>query len=239
MLEIRALAVRYRDQWAIRDISFTLEPGQITGLIGPNGAGKSTLIKGMLGLVPITKGSVTLDNAPIKKQLQRIAYVPQRSQVDWDYPITVQNVVMMGRTRQTGLFSKPSRQSREVVKAALERVEMSAYLSRPIGQLSGGQQQRVFLARAIAQEADIFCFDEPFSSVDQQTEEILFQVFAELKREGKTILIVSHDLGETLESLDQLILLNQKLIAIGNPEEVLTKENLKNAYRCSRSLIAA
>jgi ABC-type Mn2+/Zn2+ transport system ATPase subunit len=239
MLEVRNLAVRYRNHWAVRNISFVLKSGQITGLLGPNGAGKSSLVKGMLGLIPITQGSVLLDGKALRKQLQRIAYVPQRSQLDWDYPITVHNVVRMGRIRQTGWFRQLSRQSEAIVTSALAQVGMSAYHDYPIGELSGGQQQRVFLARAIAQQADILCFDEPFTGVDQQTERILWQIFAQLKAEGKTLLIISHDCGKTLEHYDQLLLLNQDLIAVGTPAEVLTPDHLKAAYSTPHHLLAA
>jgi manganese/iron transport system ATP-binding protein len=239
MLEVRNLAVRYRNYWAVRDISFTLRPGQITGLLGPNGAGKSSLLKGMLGLISITQGNVLVEGKPVRKQLQRIAYVPQRSQLDWDYPITVRNVVRMGRIRQTGWFRKLSRQSEELVASALDQVGMSAYGNYPIGELSGGQQQRVFLARAIAQQADIFCFDEPFTGVDQHTEKILLQIFVRLKGEGKTLLIISHDFGETLDYYDQLLLLNRDLIAVGSPVEVLTTDNLKAAYSKPRHRVTA
>lgn len=235
MLEVHDLVVRYRNHWAVRNVSFTLQPGQITGLLGPNGAGKSSLLKGILGLIPITQGNVLVDGTPVRKQLQRIAYVPQRSQMDWDYPITVQNVVRMGRTCQTGWFHQLSDQSEAIVTSALAQVGMSAYRSCSIGELSGGQQQRVFLARAIAQQPEIFCFDEPFTGVDQQTENILLQVFIQLKTKGKTLLLVSHDFGETLDYYDQLLLLNCELIAVGPPAEVLTTDNLKTAYSYPKS----
>lgn len=234
MLEVRNLAVRYRNHWAIHDISFTLQPGQITGLFGPNGAGKSSLLKGMLGLIPITQGTVLVEGKPIRKQLKHIAYVPQKSQLDWDYPITVEKVVRMGRIRQTGWFRNLSRQSEALVTSALDQVGMSPYRRCPIGELSGGQQQRVFLARAIAQQADIFCFDEPFTGVDQQTQQILLHIFTELKAEGKTLLIISHDFGETLDYYDQLLLINRQLIAVGSPAEVLTTDNLKTTYSQSQ-----
>ncbi|AFZ33688.1 Iron-chelate-transporting ATPase [Stanieria cyanosphaera PCC 7437] len=230
MLEVYDLAVNYRDTWAIKAVSFCLQPGQVTGLLGPNGAGKSTLVKAILGLVPSAKGIVKFGSQPLKRQLKRVAYVPQRTQIDWDYPITVQKVVMMGRIPTIGWFRQPSRQSKLIVKNALERVGMWQYRQRQIRELSGGQQQRVFLARAIAQQADLFFFDEPFNNIDRNTEEVIFEVFSELKAQNKTLLVISHDLGETIAHYDQLLLLNQELIAVGSKAEVLNPENLQQAY---------
>ena len=239
MLEVQGLAVHYRGMWALNGISFKIEPGQLVGVLGPNGAGKSTLIKAMLGLVQGRQGTVKFEGRPLKEQLKRVAYVPQRSQIDWDYPIAVQNVVMMARTVQTGWFREPSRQSQELVEKALERVGMWEYRSRQIGELSGGQQQRVFLARAIAQQADLFLFDEPFNGIDQAAEEIIFDVFAELKGQNKTLLVISHDLGKTLKKYDQLLLLNKQLIAAGGRREVLTPVNIQKAYGYDLCFISA
>jgi manganese/iron transport system ATP-binding protein len=230
MLEVRDLGVSYRNAWAINNVSFCLQPGQLTGLFGPNGAGKSTLIKGILGLIPVAKGIVRYNSQPLKQQLKKVAYVPQRNKIDWDYPITVEKVVMMGRVTATGWFKKPSRNSREVATQALERVNMMQFRQHQIRDLSGGQQQRVFLARAIAQQADLFFFDEPFNNIDCRTEEIIFEVFQELKQQQKTLLVISHDLGETLNYYDRLLLLNQRLIAVGNRQQVLTNQNIQQAY---------
>lgn len=230
MLEVRNLWVSYRHNWAVENVSFTLQPGQVTGLLGPNGAGKSTLIKAILGLVSATEGVINWTNKPIAKQLTRVAYVPQRSQIDWDYPVTVEKVVMMGRITATGWFKNYSKYSRLLVRKALERVGMWQYRRHQISELSGGQQQRVFLAKAIAQEADLFLFDEPFNNVDRQTERVIFDIFAELKAQQKTLLVISHDLSETLTNYDQLLLLNKKLIAAGSIEAVLTNQNINQAY---------
>ena len=238
MLEIRNLAVCYRNHWAVKNVSFSLKAGQMCALIGPNGAGKSTLVKAMLGLIP-KSGVVRFDNQPLERQLKRVAYVPQRNLIDWHYPVTVWNVVMMGRTRQTGWLRTPSRQSSHLALAALEQVEMSQYLRRPIGELSGGQQQRVFLARALVQQADLLCFDEPFTGIDQKTEAILFDVFAQLKAQDKILFVISHDLGESLEPYDQFLLLNQQLIATGSPKEVLTVNNIERAYGSRLHRLAA
>jgi manganese/iron transport system ATP-binding protein len=235
MLEVRQLAVKYRGVTALENISFTLNPGQLLGVIGPNGAGKSTMLKAMLGIVPAVSGLIRFGQENLTRHLRSIAYVPQRSQIDWDYPATVWDVVMMARTVHTGWFHSHSRRSREVVTQAIERVGMWDLHQRQIGQLSGGQQQRVFLARSLAQEAELFFFDEPFSSVDVATEEIIFDIFAELKAQGKTLIVVSHDLGDTLERYDRLLLLSQRQIAFGNVGEVVTSENLRRAYGETRN----
>ena len=230
MLEVRHLAVNYRGVTAVEDVSFSLEPGQIVGVIGPNGAGKSTLVKAILGLIPTENGVVRYRDRAISQQLGEVAYVPQRSQIDWDYPISVQNVVMMARTRHTSWWRSPSRQSREIVKAALERVGIWELRNRQIGELSGGQQQRVFLAQSLAQEAELFFFDEPFSGVDKKTEAVLFEVFDELKAEGKILLVIGHELGEASRKYDRFLLINKQLIADGDRSEVITADNIQRAY---------
>jgi manganese/iron transport system ATP-binding protein len=229
-ITVAHLGVSYRSLEALRDITLQLAPGRLTGIIGPNGAGKSTLIKAMLGLIPITQGSVYYQGQPLTQQLEQVAYVPQRSQIDWTYPATVWDVVMMGRVRKTGWFRRFSPVSRHKVTEALARVGMEVYSNRPIGQLSGGQQQRVFLARSLAQEAEIFFFDEPFVGVDQKTESILFNIFHELADAGKIVLVVNHDLGDSITNFDDLILLNKTLIAAGIREWVLKEDNLYHAY---------
>ncbi len=229
-LVVKHLSVRYRAVEALRDISFTVMPGRLTGIIGPNGAGKSTLVQAMLGLVPVSQGQVSYADQPLQAQLQKVAYVPQRSQIDWSYPATVWDVVLMGRIRKTGWFRRYSATSRQIAARALERVGMAAYRERPIGQLSGGQQQRVFLARSLAEEAEIFCFDEPFVGVDQKTQAILFDIFHELAQAGKIVLVINHDLGQSITHFDDLLLLNQVLIAYGPRRQVLRAENLERAY---------
>ncbi|NJR15571.1 MAG: metal ABC transporter ATP-binding protein [Calothrix sp. CSU_2_0] len=229
-INVTDISVYYRTQAALRDISCEVKPGRLTGIYGPNGAGKSTLMKAMLGLVPMTRGRVIYQTKPLSEQLDKVAYVPQRSQIDWSYPATVWDVVMMGRVKKTGWLRQFSTVSNRVAKDALERVGMSEFTHRPIGQLSGGQQQRVFLARALTQEAEIFCFDEPFVGIDQKTQSVIFDVFHELTDEGKIVLVVNHDLGQSINNFDDLILLNQELIAAGSREDVLTEENLYRAY---------
>lgn len=233
MLEIQKLSVNYRGIQGLAPVSFQIRAGQLVGLIGPNGAGKSTMLKAMLGLIPTSSGKVQYCTCPLHQQLQKVAYVPQRSQIDWDYPITVWNVVMMARSRQLGWFRSPGRAAQAIVQAALERVEMFSLRHRRIGELSGGQQQRVFLARALAQEAEIFLFDEPFTGVDKKTEAVMFEVFNELRSSGKILLVSSHEWGQALNQIDRLLLLNQSLIADGSPEQVMTTENIQRAYGAS------
>ncbi|MEM7580366.1 MAG: metal ABC transporter ATP-binding protein [Cyanobacteria bacterium P01_A01_bin.80] len=230
MLEVEHLDVEYRGVVAVEDVSFHVFPGQMVGVIGPNGAGKSTLVKAILGLIPVSGGNIKFCNCPIHRQLRSIAYVPQRTQVDWDYPVTVQNVVMMSRTVSTGWFRKPNRKSKEIVKSALQRVGMWEFRSRQIGELSGGQQQRVFLARALAQQADLFFFDEPFVGIDKATENIMLDIFNELRGGAKILVLITHNLGETLAECDSLLLLNKHVIADGSMKEVVTPENLQRAY---------
>lgn len=229
-LTVEHLTVNYRDVQALRNLSFTIRPGHLVGILGPNGAGKSTLIKAMLGLLPLVTGRVTYGEEDLARQLDRVAYVPQRSQIDWSFPATVWDVVMMGRVKQTGWLRPFSPTSRQLVRQALERVGLADLSQRPLANLSGGQQQRVFLARALAQEADLFCFDEPFVGVDQKTETLLFEVFQELAQAGKILLVVNHDLGEAVTHFDQLLLLNQELIAAGPRQRVLTPEHIRRAY---------
>ena len=233
MIEVQNLSVNYREVLALSDISFSLNSGSLVGLIGPNGAGKSTLLKAMLELIPTQTGQVFYQQKPLKQQRSRVAYLPQRSQIDWDYPVTVWNVVMMSRTLQTGWFGKMSRQSKEIVREVLERVELYELRDRPIKNLSGGQQQRVFLARALAQQADILLLDEPMTAVDKKTEALMWQIYNELKQEGKTLLISCHEWGNMLDRYDQLLLLNRHLVASGTPRQVLTTDNIQNVYGAS------
>ncbi|ERN39916.1 ABC-type Mn/Zn transport system, ATPase component [Rubidibacter lacunae KORDI 51-2] len=224
------LSVRYRDVEALRDVTCRVRAGRLTGIIGPNGAGKSTLMKAMLGLVRPISGSATLGGHALSLQRERVAYVPQRSQIDWQYPATVWDVVMMGRVQPTGWLRRFSTASRHIARDALERVGMESYRDRAIGALSGGQQQRVFLARALAQQADAFFFDEPFVGVDRVTETVLFSIFRELADAGNIVTVVNHDLGETIAHFDDLILLDRELIAVGERRCVLTEKNLERAY---------
>lgn len=229
-LTVEHLSVNYRDVQALRNVSFAIPGGQLVGVFGPNGAGKSTLVKAMLGLTPIVTGVTHYDGKRLVEQRDRTAYVPQRSQIDWTFPATVWDVVLMGRTKTAGWLRRISNVSRRIAAESLERVGMADFRDRRIGALSGGQQQRVFLARALAQQADVLFFDEPFVGVDQKTEDVLFSVFRELAGAGKTVMVVNHDLGESITHFDQLLLLNRELIAYGPREHVLTTQNMTHAY---------
>ncbi|MBE9102136.1 ABC transporter ATP-binding protein [filamentous cyanobacterium LEGE 07170] len=230
MLEVQHLSVNYRQTSVLEDIHLVVHPGELVGLIGPNGAGKSTLIQSILGLVPAHQGQVLLDGQPLRRCQHRIAYVPQRSHIDWDYPITAWNVVMMAQTRAAGWFRRPNRDARRTVWAALERVEMLELRHRQIRELSGGQQQRVFLARALAQQADFFFLDEPFTGIDKKTEAVMLRTFTELQAQNKALLVCSHEWGDALRRYDRLLLLNRTLLADDVPDTVMTLENMQRAY---------
>ena len=229
MLTVENLSVNYRDIEALTAVSLTLHPGEWVGLIGPNGAGKSTLFKAILGLTPY-RGQILLNGASLKQQRRQVAYVPQRSQIDWDYPISAWNVVMMAQTKALGWGRSPDIKAKKLVSAALDRVEMLPLKNRPIGQLSGGQQQRIFLARALAQQAHLFLLDEPFSGIDKKTEAMMLSIFADLSEQGKTLLVCSHEWGETLNRYHRLLLLNRRVLANDTPQAVMTMENIQQAY---------
>ncbi|WP_017326416.1 metal ABC transporter ATP-binding protein [Synechococcus sp. PCC 7336] len=230
MLEIQSLSVNYRGVLALENICATLPAGELIGAIGPNGAGKSTLLKAMLGLVPANAGQVLLNGRPLARQRRQVAYVPQRSQIDWDYPTSAWSVVMMARTTAIGWLRWADRQQRQIVREALERVEMWDLRHRQIGELSGGQQQRIFLARALAQQADLFLMDEPLTGVDKRSERIIFDLLDELREQGKTIIVCSHEWGEALSRYDRLLLLNRRLLANDEPQMVMTLDNIRQAF---------
>ncbi|MEO1067638.1 MAG: ABC transporter ATP-binding protein [Cyanobacteria bacterium J06638_6] len=229
MLKVQNLSVNYRGVVALEDVSLSVGAGELVGLVGPNGAGKSTLIQAMLGLVPC-RGQVLLNGYPLRQRRQAVAYVPQRSRIDWDYPITAGQVAMMAQSALAGWFRRPSQRARQRVTVALERVDMLHLCDRPIGQLSGGQQQRVFLARALAQGADLLLLDEPFTGIDKKTEALMLGIFAELQAEGKTLVVCSHDWGDALHRYDRLLLLNRYLLANDIPSNVMTFDNIQRAY---------
>ena len=229
MLEVRNLSVYYRGLSALREVSVTLAPGELVGIIGPNGAGKSTFIKALLGLVPC-QGRVMFQGMPLRQRRRAVAYLPQRSRIDWDYPITAWNVALMAQSALAGWFKAPTQTAQQLVTVALERVDMLHLAHRPIGELSGGQQQRVFLARALAQDADLLLLDEPFTGIDKKTEALMLGIFAELKAQGKTLVVCSHEWGEALNRYDRLLLLNQTLLANDIPQVVMTFENIQRAY---------
>lgn len=229
-IEVHDLTVAYRQKPVLWGVDFSLPKGQLIGLVGPNGAGKSTLLKAILNLVPTASGWVKIFNQPYHTQRHRIGYVPQRESVDWDFPTDALDVVLMGRYGRVGLFRRPSRADRDIARACLEKVGMADYADRQISQLSGGQQQRVFLARALAQDAEIYLMDEPFAGVDATTERSIVALLTQLKSEGKTVLVVHHDLQTIPEYFDWVVLLNMRLIAAGPTETTFTEENLRKTY---------
>ncbi|WP_077298374.1 metal ABC transporter ATP-binding protein [Virgibacillus pantothenticus] len=229
-LTVKDISVTYDKQLALENVSFAVPEGSITGIIGPNGAGKSTLIKSILQLLPTLSGKVEVFNKPIRVQKKIIGYVPQRSEVDWDFPTNALDVVLMGRYNHIGLFKRANKKEIVWAKHCLERVGMQAYASRQISQLSGGQQQRVFLARAMAQDAKIYFMDEPFAGVDASTEKAIIQLMKEWKEEGKTVLVVHHDLQTVNDYFDHVLLLNKTPIAYGETNRVFTLDNLEEAY---------
>jgi manganese/zinc/iron transport system ATP- binding protein len=227
---VENLTVAYHKKPVLKEISFQAPEGKLIGIIGPNGAGKSTLIKAILGLVPLTSGQVYIYGQPYKASRSIVGYVPQRGSVDWDFPTNALDVVMMGRYGHAGLMRRLSKQDREIAWACLEKVGMSDFANRQISQLSGGQQQRVFLARALAQDAKIYFMDEPFAGVDAATERAIITLLNELKGQGKTVLVVHHDLQTVTNYFDWVLLLNLRKIAFGPAEETFTKENLQKTY---------
>tara|TARA_A100001037_G_scaffold134239_1_gene121761 strand:+ start:1428 stop:2111 length:684 start_codon:yes stop_codon:yes gene_type:complete len=202
----------------------------LVAIIGPNGAGKSTLIKAVLGLVPRLAGDVSVYGASLRRARRKIAYVPQRTSVDWDFPASAEDVVTMGLYGTIGWCRPVRRRHRETARACLERVGMADFADRQIGQLSGGQQQRVFLARALAQDAELYLMDEPFAGVDAATEHAIVDVMAEIRDVGSTVICVHHDLQTVAAYFDHALILNVRLVAAGLIEQVLTEENLQSAY---------
>ena len=229
-LEIHDLTVSYDKKPVLWGIDLTIPHGAITGIIGPNGAGKSTLIKSIMGLTDISSGYIKIFNNPLESVRKQVSYVPQRESVDWDFPASVLDVVMMGRYSLMGIFKKPRKADIEASLEVLRLVGLEELKDRQIAQLSGGQQQRVFLARALAQNADIYFMDEPFAGVDAATEKAIISILQKLAKEGKTIIVVHHDLQSVSKYFDWLVLLNLRLVASGPTEKVFNEQHLEDAY---------
>ncbi|PRY72219.1 metal ABC transporter ATP-binding protein [Halomonas ventosae] len=229
-LHVEDLTVSYHSKPVLWDIDFDVPPGVMAAIVGPNGAGKSTLIKSVLGLVPTVAGHVTLHGRPYKAQRRRVGYVPQRSSVDWDFPTTALDVVTMGLYGRLGWLRRPGRRERDEAMAALALVGMADFARRQISQLSGGQQQRVFLARALVQKADVYFLDEPMAGVDATTERAIVDILRRLRDEGKTVIVVHHDLQTVRSYFDWLLILNVRVIAQGPVAEVYTADHLRQAY---------
>lgn len=229
-LEIHDLTVSYHKRPVLYGVDLVAEPGQLVGIIGPNGAGKSSLIKAIMGIIPTSGGWIKIFGKPFNQAVNRVGYVPQRESVDWDFPVNVFDVVLMGRYGRMGPFRRPSKADRQVAGECLDRVKMLPFARRQIANLSGGQQQRVFLARALAQESDIYFMDEPFAGVDASTEAAIIELLTELKERGKTIFVVHHDLPTAQKYFDSLLLLNMRVMAFGPTHEVFTMGNLQRTY---------
>lgn len=229
-IEVEDLTVAYRDDPVLWDVDLEVPFGSLTAIVGPNGAGKSTLIKAILGLVELSAGRVTVLGDSYENVRTQVGYVPQRGSVDWDFPTTVLDVVMMGRYGSLGLFRRPRRSDRALAVNALEQVGMEGLASRHISELSGGQQQRVFLARALVQDAALYLMDEPFQGVDAATEQAIFEVLRMFRGAGKTVVCVHHDLQTVSEYFDRVALLNIEVLASGPVGDVMTDENLRRAY---------
>lgn len=230
VLETHNLTVIYHRKPVLWNIDFTLPAGQLIGVMGPNGAGKSTLIKAILGLVPLNSGYARVFGEELDKVRSRVSYIPQRQTVDWDFPASVMDVVLMGRYQHRGLFRRLTADDRRIAGEALEQVHMSAFVNRQISELSGGQQQRVFLARALCQQADLYLLDEPFAGVDASTEQSIMGILRNMKEEGKTIVVVHHDLHSARDYFNWLVLLNASLVASGPVQDVMTDELLRATY---------
>ena len=229
MIEMKNLSVSYQGQLALEPTSLTIKGPTITGIIGPNGAGKSTLIKGMLGIVE-SEGQTFLDRKPMKQELSKIAYVEQKIHIDYNFPIKVKECVSLGLYPKIKLFQRLKASDWEKVARALKIVGLEDFAGRQISQLSGGQFQRVLIARCLVQEADYIFLDEPFVGIDSVSEEIIMATLRQLRKAGKTILIVHHDLSKVVAYFDQVLLLNKKVVAFGSTESTFTKENMQKTY---------
>jgi manganese/zinc/iron transport system ATP- binding protein len=229
-VEVHDLTVAYHRKPVLWDIDASIPSSKLIAIVGPNGAGKSTLIKAILGLVPLASGHVELFGQPLRAARHRIGYVPQRETVDWDFPIDALGVVLMGTYGSLGWIRRPGRDELALARACLDKVGMAAFADRQISQLSGGQQQRVFLARALAQNADLYFMDEPFAGVDASTEKAIVDVLRTLRDAGKTVIAVHHDLQTVPDYFDWVVMLNMRLVAAGPTADVFTHQNLQSTY---------
>ena len=230
VVQVRDLAAAYRKNTVLHDVTFEVEKGTLTGIVGPNGAGKSTLLNTILDLHPRLSGDVKFFGKLFKNVKKNIGYVPQRGSVDWDFATTAIDVVTMGLYGQIGRLRRPRRHHREKAYEALRKMGMEFYADRQISQLSGGQRQRVFLARALVQDADLYIMDEPLAGVDAQTEQAIMAILKELKKRGKTVMVVHHDLQTVEEYFDSVLLLNRKVMHYGKTKEVFNRENIAQTY---------
>lgn len=230
IITVEGLSVSYERKRVLTNIYLDIQKGSLYGIIGPNGAGKSTLFKAMLGLIDMNAGKVRFNKKPIEQQRKEVVYIPQKNDVDWNFPATVFDIVMMGRYPHKKMFARINPHDKDLVQAALKEVGIENLAQRQIGELSGGQQQRVFIARALCQEAEVLFLDEPFVGVDMKTEERIIDILKKLAAQGKTILVVHHDLSTVNAYFDKVILLNQRLIAAGDTDILFTEQNISTTY---------
>jgi manganese/zinc/iron transport system ATP- binding protein len=230
IVEFHDVTVAYGHRPVLWNVDLTITEPCLFGVIGPNGAGKSTLLKAALGLVPVVGGYVRFFGAPLDRVRGRVGYVPQRETVDWDFPVSVLDVVLMGTYGRLGWFRRPGQRERMLARESLDRVGLADLAGRQIGRLSGGQQQRVFLARALAQQADVYLFDEPLAGVDVRSQERIFAVLAGLRDAGRLVIVVHHDLRTAVEWFDRVALVDMRLVATGPTAETLTPDNLQRTY---------
>jgi ABC-type Mn2+/Zn2+ transport system ATPase subunit len=229
-IDIDHLTVLYDGEPAVENLTLQIPEGTRVAVVGPNGAGKSTLFKALVGELPIHSGYVSIHCQPLGSHQDCVAYVPQREEIDWHFPVTVEDVVMMGRYGRLGWLRKASEQDREAVARSLAQIEISELAKHSISELSGGQQQRVFLARALAQEPHILLLDEPFNGVDAPTQEAIFVLLDDLKKKSVTVMVAIHDLNQAMRYFDHALLLNKSLIAFGTPRQVLSSRNIRAAF---------
>ncbi|WP_163469982.1 metal ABC transporter ATP-binding protein [Fusobacterium sp. IOR10] len=229
-ISIKDLTVSYEDKKILSNINMEIPKGKLIGIIGPNGGGKSTFIKGILNIVKKNSGIVKFQGEDYRKYLKKIAYIPQRDTVDWDFPTTVLDVVIMGSYGRLGLFKSPGKKEKEKAIKNLKKLNIEKYFDRQISQLSGGEKQRVFIARALMQEAEIYFMDEPFQGVDIKTEKEIIEILKKLKEMGKTVLVVHHNLEKVKDYFDYLIMINRKIVAIGETEDIFIEENINKTF---------
>lgn len=230
VLDVHDVTVAYHRKPVLWNVDLVVETPRLVGIVGPNGAGKSTLIKAILGLVPMAGGRVSIYGQPVAKQRRLVGYVPQRESVDWDFPVTVLDAVLMGTYGGLGWLRRPGRKQRRRAIDCLQKVGIADLAERQIGQLSGGQQQRMFLARALAQDAQIYFMDEPMAGVDAATEQVIFELLREMRDSGKTVLVIHHDLRTVPRYFDDAVLLNMRLVAGGPVDQAFTPENIRETY---------
>lgn len=235
IVKVEDLSMAYREKPVIWDIDLEIIKNSRTAIVGPNGAGKSTLLKGILNLMKPLSGFVRFEGLPFKQYYKNIAYVPQLGSVNWDFPTTVFDVVLMGRYVHLGWLARPGRKDRQIAAQALDRIGLTDFAKRQISELSGGQRQRVFLARAIAQDAEIYFMDEPLQGVDIKSEAVIINTIKEFQKNGKTIVAVHHDLSQVEDYFDRVAIINKRLVAEGSIKEAFTKKNIDLAYSEKRS----